>query len=367
MKKNKLYIGIFFLMTLIGFSGCKDDMMDEITKLEVDRAFSPVGLTAVVVNKTGVRLSWANIPNAKTYTVEVFENADFSGTAFKIVKDITFLQVPYTITGLSGDTQYSIRVKSVGEGVDDSKYVSASIKTDAEQIFETVNTAKLTSNSVVLNWPAGQTATTIILTPGNITKNVTPTEIAAGEATITGLTGETLYTAKLLNGTKVRGTITFTTLLDLGGAKPVYPTDNLVTLLNNAAAGDVFALFPGTYTINADITLTKSISIKGAKPSDKPKIIGAAFKIKGGAGLELKDLSLDGTGSIANQTIVYDEDNTFGALSVRDNEIKNYGKGMLYINFKALLESATFSGNNIHDIVCSGTGFIDFRAGFAKT
>ena len=78
-------------------------------------------------------------------------------------------------------------------------------------------------------------------------------------------------------------------------------------------------------------------------------------------------MSLDGTGSIANQTIVYEEDNTFGALSVKDTEIKNYGKGILYINFKSLVESITFSGNNIHGIACSGAGFIDFRTGLAKT
>ncbi|RZK56350.1 MAG: DUF4957 domain-containing protein, partial [Pedobacter sp.] len=211
---------------------------------------------------------------------------------------------------------------------------------------------------------------TITLSPGNITRTVTAAEIAAGEAIVTGLTGETLYTAKLLNGTKVRGTITFTTLLDLGGAIAVYPTDNLATLIANANAGDVFALFPGTYTINADITVAKSISLKGARPTDKPKIVGAAFKIRGAAGLSLKDLVLDGTGSIAAQTIVYDEalpTSTYGALSVKDSEIKNYTKGILYINVIALVESMTYSGNVIHDLSCTGAGFVDFRTGLAKT
>ena len=56
MTKHKIYISFFFLMTLIGFSGCKDNMMEEITELNVARAFSPTGLTALVVNRTGVRL-----------------------------------------------------------------------------------------------------------------------------------------------------------------------------------------------------------------------------------------------------------------------------------------------------------------------
>ncbi|TCC91850.1 fibronectin type III domain-containing protein [Pedobacter frigiditerrae] len=370
MKKNKIYISIFFLMTLIGFSGCKDDMMDEITKLEVDRTFSPTGLTANVVNKTNVLLTWKAVNNAKTYTIEVFENADFSGTAVKTIPNITFTQVPYTVTGLAGDTQYSIRVKGVGDGIVDSKWVTATAKTDPEQILQAINAAKLTSNSVALNWPAGQTATTITLSPGNITRAVTAAEIAAGEAIVTGLTGETLYTAKLLNGTKVRGTITFTTLLDLGGAIPVYPTDNFATLIANANAGDVFALFPGTYNINADITATKSISIKGAKPTDKPMIKGMIIRLKANAGLALKDLDIDGTGSLnGNQAVIYDEasDNAYGNLSIENCIIKNYVKGLMYVNVKALIESVTIKGNIISNIECNGGDFIDFRAGLAKT
>eukprot|EP01136_Pigoraptor_vietnamica_P023770 Opistho-1_new@76213 len=246
MLRNNKYIAVLFLITLIGFSSCKDDAMEEITKLQVNRTFSPTGLSATVINKTNIRLSWNAVSNAKSYTIEVFETADFSGTAVKTIKDIAFTQLPYTVTGLAGDTQYAIRVKAVGDGVADSKYITGSIKTDPEQIFQAVDATKLTANSVVLNWPAGEVATTITLSPGNITRTVTAAEIAAGAATITGLTGETLYTARLFNGTKVRGTITFTTLLDLGGAIAVYPTDNLATLMANANAGDVFSLFPCT-------------------------------------------------------------------------------------------------------------------------
>ena len=369
IKYNK-YISVFFLAAIIGFSGCKDDMMDEIKTLDVDRAFSPTALTANVVNKTEIRLAWKAVNNAKTYTIEVFETADFSGTPVKSIKDITFLQLPYTVTGLGGDTQYAIRVKAVGDGVDDSKWITTTLKTDAEQILQTVNPAKITATSAVLNWPVGQVATTITINPGNITRAVTAAEVAAGEATVTGLAGETLYTARLLNGTKVRGTITFTTLLDLGGATSVSPSDDLATLIANANAGTVFALLPGIYNINADVTISKSISLKGAKPSDRPIIKGAVLRVKGNAGLGLKDLVLDGTGSLnGNQTIIYDEasDNAYGNLLVENCEIKNYVKGLMYVNLKTLIESVTFTGNVIFNIEANGGDFIDFRNGIAKT
>ena len=370
MNRNIFYISALFLMSIVGLMGCKDDVLEEITDLEVNRAFSPTGLSASVINRTNLILSWNAVSNAETYTIEVFENVDFSGTPLKSIGNVTIAQLPYTVTGLSGDTQYAIRVKAVGTGIADSKWMTAALRTDSEQIFQTVNQAKLTATSVTLNWTPGETATTITIIPGNITRPVTPAEITAGEAVITGLVGETAYTAKLMNGTKVRGTATFTTLLDLGGAIPVNPTDDLATLLTNANTGDVFALLPGTYTVNADVIVSKSISIKGARPSNKPIINGLVIRMKGNAGLTLKDLTIDGTGALnGNQTIVYDEasDNAYGNLVIEGCVIKNYVKGLIYVNVKALIESLSVRGNVISNIECSGGDFIDFRAGLAKT
>ncbi|RZK42599.1 MAG: fibronectin type III domain-containing protein [Pedobacter sp.] len=370
MNKNYIYASIFSLVTIVGFSGCKDDVMDEITTLEVDRAFSPTGLTANVVNKTDVRLTWKAVENATSYTIEIFQTADFSGTPVKTIKDIPYLQVPYTVTGLGGDTQYAIRVKAVGQGISDSKWITASAKTDPEQILLPVDQAKLTATSATLNWPAGQMATSITLAPGNITRPVTAAEVAAGQAVVTGLTGETLYTARLLNGTSVRGMVTFTTLLDLGGATSVSPSDDLATVIANAAPGAVLALLPGTYTINADITINKSISIKGAKPTERPDIKGLVIRVKGNAALGLRDVTLDGTGALnSNQAIIYDEasDNAYGNLVVENSEIKNYVKGIVYVNVKTLIESVTFKNNVIFNIECNGGDFIDFRNGIAKT
>jgi len=370
MNINNIKTGIVLLLIMGSFSACKDDMLSEITEINVDRAFSPTGLEARVVNKTNIRLDWKPVNNATSYTIEIYENAEYSGTPFKVVSNIPFGLVPYTVNGLSGATQYWSRVKAMGEGVSDSKWVTATFTTEAEQIFLPVNTAKLMAKQVTLNWPAGEIATTVTLTPGNITRTLTAPEIAAGEVTIAGLTGETAYTARLLNGTKVRGTITFSTLLDLDGAIAVSPTEDLTAILTNAAGGEVFALLPGTYTVNADVTITKSISIKGARPADKPVINGMAIKLRGNAALGLKDLTLDGTGSTSgNQTILYDEasDNAYGALNVENCIIRNYVKGLMYVNLKTLIESVTFKGNIISNIECNGGDFIDFRNGIAKT
>lgn len=86
----------------------------------------------------------------------------------------------------------------------------------------------LTASEVTLRWPAGQVATEIIITPNDVAAHrVTSDEIAAGAATIKNLKSETTYTATLKNGDKTRGTMVFTTLINLDGALPAYPGDNL--------------------------------------------------------------------------------------------------------------------------------------------
>jgi len=370
MKKNFKNIIAYSLLSLALLSGCKEDNLVPNTTLNTDRAFSATGLTATVINKINVRLTWTKVASAASYTIEIFNNAEFTGTPAKTVSNITFDKLPYTVTDLSGDTQYYVRVKSISNsGVADSKWVSVGFKTDAEQIFNPVNLADITAKTAVLTWTAGATATSITVQPGNITHTLTPTEITQGKATISGLTGETTYTARLLNGTGIRGTVTFTTAIDLGDAIAVSPTDDLATTIANAPAGAVLALLPGNYNINADLTIGKNISIKGARPADRPIINGAVFRVRGNAGLTFKDLILDGTGALNNnQTIIYDEasDNAYGVLNVDDCLIRDYVKGFMYVNLKVLIETVNIRGNIFNNVECNGGDFIDFRVGIAK-
>jgi len=353
-------------------AGCTDNIDPEITSLDVSRLFSPVGFEAKVFNKTSVRLNWKEVSKAMTYTVEFAENGnqDFSGTPVKAISNITYDQLPLAVTGFGGETNYSVRVKAVGKEINDSKWISTTFKTDPEQIFYNVDAAGITHNSVILKWPAGEVATSIVLTPGNITHPVTAGEIAAGSASVTGLTGEVTYTAKLMNGTKTRGTIVFTTLIDLGGAIQVKPGDDLKPILEAANANDVFALMPGNYTA-LDINISKTVGIKGARPNDKPVLTGTVFFVKDGAGLNLKDLVLDGTGAISgNQTVIYSTallGGTYSDFTMEGCIIKNYTKGTLYVNVAALIESVTIKNCVYYNIECNGGDFIDFRLGMAKS
>ncbi|ODT35860.1 MAG: DUF5123 domain-containing protein [Niabella sp. SCN 42-15] len=368
MKPRVINLSVLILCCAsLLLAGCSKNVKDEITSLNFSRLMSPSGVTAVVVNRTSVRLNWNKVTKAQGYAIEFFNNGtmDFSGTPVRTVSNVAPDAMPYTVPGLVGETTYSVRIKAVGEGVDDSKWSAATFTTDAEQIFLPVDPNDIQAKQVTLRWQAGQTATQIVLQPGNITHTVTPSEIANGVAVITGLTPETAYTAKLLSGVSTRGTATFSTLIDLGGAIQVNPGDDLTAILQAANAGDVFALMPGEY-ITQDIAITKSIAIKGARPADKPVLKGTIFRISDNAGLELKDLILDGTGALNdNQAIIYSAGSVFAPLSIEDCTIKNYVKGIIYVNSATRISSVVYKGNIIQDIQCNGGDFIDFRNGLA--
>ncbi|MCD0488680.1 fibronectin type III domain-containing protein [Pedobacter sp. MC2016-14] len=278
MNFNNIKTGVFFLLLLIGLVSCKENELEQITTLKVDRAFSPTGLTAVVINKTGARLTWNKVTNADSYTIEFFANGtlDFSGTPVKKVEGVLFSQAPYTVTGFNGATAYSVRLKAVGKDVGDSKYVTATFTTETEQIFQDIVPAKLTARSVTLNWPAGQAATTLTVNPGNIVHTVTALEVAAGEVTITGLTPKTTYTAVLTLNAAVRGTKIFTTTAELPtGADVVYvaATDDLAAMIQAATTSTRFVILEGT-KYNSDVTVTIpggiNISIIGEVATNKP-------------------------------------------------------------------------------------------------
>jgi hypothetical protein len=373
---NKFFKLSFFTATLIAalfITGCTDDIADEIKELETSRLFSPTGLEARIVNQTSVRLTWKPVKNAVSYNIEIYENAllDFSGTPVKTVSNVFIEQLPYTIPGLAGETSYSVRVNALGAEITESKWISAVFKTDAEQILFLVDPEEITATGVTLRWPAGQVATTVRLNPGEITRTLTTAEVAAGIVEITGLESETEYTAHLMNDNKVRGKVTFTTLIDIGSSIIVKPEDDLKAIIEAANEGDIFALMPGNYAIGDNIHIYKTIEIIGAVPVDRPVINGAALRMWGGAGLRLKDLILDGTTAAdGNQTIIYNEvltaGQTYGDVVIEDCLIRNYVKGVFYVNIAALIESVSISNTIYHNIQASGGDFIDFRSGVAK-
>lgn len=349
---------IFFTIT---FSGCED--VDElIDELQINREFAPVDLRAIIRNQTIIELNWNLNDNISSYLVEFSEDQDFS--TITASADVTGNQLPFQ-TQLNGETLYYIRVKGISaRGLDDSIYVFTSATTLTEQIFLPIQPGDILATEATLRWVANSTVSQIILTPGDIVYNITPQNISDGFATITGLTGETEYTAQLLNNTAIRGLTTFTTGIDIGDGTLVTPEDDIFQMIADAEPGATLVLDAGDYTSQiGTATLNKSITIRGLYSFDKP-LLKISFAIVGGAtDVELIDLDLTGdTPTDLTDVVRYTGAGNFNSLLISGCNIHDYNRSFIAGNVSsAIVNTVTVENCIVTNILTSGGDFIDFR------
>lgn len=370
MKKFKLSYLLLAVASLL-LTAC-GDVADEITEVIFGRNFSPIDFEAKVRNRTNVELSWKTSDGVSSYVVEVYENdsLQFAGTPIQTLT-VNPDNNPYTITGLQGETQYSFRIMAIdGDENRNSKWSTAYAKTETEQIFYTVAAEDIKAKEVTLRWPAGEEAATITFSPGGLVYNITAADIAAGAATVTGLTPETEYTATMKrdNG-KTRGKVTFTTGIDLAETDILVEEGaDLGAAITAAPAGYRLVLMPGEYGLHTEeadfggsTTITKNLSIKGLRPNDMPVIKG---RIKVEASLDIDQVILDGTGTDGGQTFDFTlEEGNINHLSITNSEVKNYTKGFFYVNKAVKINTITIDNCIISNIECSGGDFFDCRKG----
>ena len=375
MKHIALYTMMFGLGTL-ALTSC-DDAMDEITSIVLNRDFAPIGLEAKSATENSITLEWTKSHDNVTYTIELFadDSLTFEGTASNTYTDIEATKLK--ISGLVYDTKYSARVMTIDN--DDpnrnSKWSNVFFRTSAQQIFETPTENDIADRSVIMTWPAGEAATTVrVYVDDNLVKEqpVTADEVNEGKVVVTGLEPETAYTIRLYNCEKQRGSKDITTIADLNGATLVHEGDDLRTLIEAANDGDVFALYGGTHIIPdsdtegkaSSVKVTKSITIKGIYPTNVPVIKGR-FEIYDGASLDISQVVIDGIdNSTTDQVFNFKTaEATYPRLRVENAEIKNFGKGVYYLNVAATVQELTFYNCLIHDIVCDGGDMFDCRKG----
>jgi hypothetical protein len=367
MRNNIKYLASIIAIITLTFGACQevDPLVEE---LEFDRVFTPRDLEVRVRNRTTAEFTWALRADAKSYVLEIHEDSLKFTTLVKTV-NVNTDQLPYSVA-LEGETRYSARLKGINPDTDESKWAEVTFRTESENILYEVAPDDIKATSVTLKWPAGSEVNRILLMPGNIQYQISAADKAAGSATVTGLTGETTYTAMLYRDNKQRGQTSFTTLIDLGGAIPVYPEDNLADIIAAAAAGDVLVLFPGVHSITTgDVQITKSITIKGLFPHNKP-VVSVRFVLNSGVGdFHIKDLDLMGTYGETPvklaQAIFFNSGNyTVNSVTVESCIVRSYNQALIYGGSAVLkLENLTITESILSDIVNDGGDFIDFRSG----
>ncbi|SHM82664.1 protein of unknown function [Flavobacterium pectinovorum] len=368
MKTKYIFKGLIMsLLLTIAVSGCDSYNEAVIENLNVSKEFSPIELTAKVKNQTTVELNWSLKQDqvVDNYVVEFSADDPEFKTIFKTI-NVTQDQLPVQVA-LEGETVYSIRVKALStSGLDDSAWSVVTATTLSEQIFFPIQETDIEGTSVTVRWTPNSNVTQISVAPGGITHTITAEEKIAGVAIVTGLSGDTSYTATLLNGLKTRGTLTFTTGVDVSTGTVVNPGDNLNLLITQAAAGAKLYLMPGDYNAYiGDIILTKPITIRGVKRYDKPLVNVTFTAAAGASSLSLIDLDLDGTG-INNSALitVSGASSTYDDILISGCKVHDYTRALISAN--ALLtkvRSFTVDNSIVRNVNTNvGADLIDFRA-----
>lgn len=386
MKVNRIFSACVFGLAVAALTSCSD-ASDAIESIILNRNLSPINIQAKDVQETSATITWDLSSGADVYEVQFFQDDSLSYggtydsqtdavTPAKTISGVTADDLPLLVEDLVYDTKYTVRVRAItsNDASRISKWHGVYFRTSAQQILNSIKQGDYTDRSVTVSWPEGEEVTTIVV--GNVTHQITEEEKAAGKATVTGLEPQTVYTVYLLNNGKQRGNRTFTTLADLEGSIPVSNADELVAAVEAAQDGDAIALIGPKYVIpysgdDENITagslkITKSITLKGVDAANRP-IVNGRLEINDGAALTTSLIIYDGEGTSGDQAFNYKTAGvTYGALLIDNCEIKNYTKGVFYLNVASVVESVTFNNCIIHDIPCSGGDMFDSRAGLPK-
>lgn len=231
--KNIITKSSMMCLGMLALTSCTDDQ-DWSIDSAYDRLF---GATDISVDATATEaiVDFKTKSGVKQYIIEISTDSlsdDNEEIGVNSIVDTTSVS-PDTIKGLTGETSYFLRIKSIAEGQNDSKWKyykkdsgARHFKTDAEQIFAAITDEDRSDTQITLNWEKGAAVTTIEVldTDDKVlqTINLDAEAVANGTYTVSGLTPTTTYKFVIYNNNTKRGTISASTAAAMPAANYKY-------------------------------------------------------------------------------------------------------------------------------------------------
>lgn len=399
---KKLFGGLLMLGALT-FAGCHEPDV-EIDTLDYSRTLQPLNFTASVDRATGydVNFSWTIAENTD-YLLSI-QKVDEQGTAVGSPIDVQIPAAeavnPYKVT-LEAEQIYTATLQAfsalnpnlpgsqlVSAGPVETYYVMTSLKPEL---------AARTMNSITVKWENDEgeqtQLTRIVAEPVDATSGLEPQTlevtadiIQAQQGTVTGLNPSTQYVVTLYQSKSSRGGVTAWTAPDTEGATAVESSEALMEALKGGAekilvkaSAEPYVLDFGEATLenpnpNPLTAWTKNLTIYGEVGQDgaMPVVKGLGVTLKPGTSalsVLIENLVLDGDGEGVLVTFDPGADLTVDSYIVRNCEVTNYEKGLVYRGSGDKVLNVTeilFDGLYIHDLNANGSGggdLFDLRAG----
>lgn len=299
---------------------CNDKMAEELTSVNFDRSFSTTGID-LEEGQTSVLIEWDKALNSSTgttYTIEIAEEADFSGGAEKTFHSNTN-SINLTDADIEVRKDYYARIKTNSEGEKKESVwtYSGKFKITGDQYLEMIKYDDIQSTQVTVRWDASKTVTHLTVN-GNRT-DLASTDLEDGEKVIFNLTPATVYEVIIWDNLADKGARSFSTKsgLPTGTIKQLVSGANIKLEIEGAQNGDVFVLPQGSqYVSSGTIVIPNgvSITIYGEEGPDKPtlKTSSTGFTLPATAGdIKFLNINFDGTSSqyIINQSAASVVDN----------------------------------------------------------
>ena len=405
MKFNNKFLNITGALLLgLTITSCVDDQ-DWSTDSSHSRLFSINDGISVNAEDTWAEITFKTNATAK-YLVELspdslYDDIPEGSPAYSKLTEETIKsgrEVQMTIDGLIGDSKYYLRIKAKGEGIADSKWVyyktssgRGYFKTKAEQIFNEVDDADRSENSIRLTWTASEVDKITVENSGELVQTITLDNAAkaAKEYTVTDLNPSTSYKFAIWLGEAKRGELTVATTAAMPAGDYKYTLSDDVTVISNdllkeyadKAAADGKANYSVTIGIPAGATLdfhglSEANEMTNVKVPDGMSI--TFFGMAGGIAPTIKfQKNLDIEGSHAfiafeNVKVVNDGAAYFinqskscgvSEFNIKDCEMSGFGTS--FFRFQGSdaknIDKVTLTNSIFHDM-CSGYSFFHIDA-----
>nr|MBE6191240.1 hypothetical protein [Rikenellaceae bacterium] len=210
---NRWFVALFAAVAMLA-GGCTDPdgVIDE---LNLDRVLSPLDFTVRVENNVNANFSWTAADGVQNYQLDLqYED----GTSYQMltIPATGDSSMEYYMSELPGQRLYTAFLYALSEDPNtaNSKASIVSFETGIEQLFlqdGVVADADIQPTQITLRWVAGSNVTHLELSDGANTQRIELDDAAkaAGVYTLTGLTTDKAYTAKIFRDVAERGVCSF--------------------------------------------------------------------------------------------------------------------------------------------------------------